>query len=324
MAQVYINNFEIGEPMKVAIFGTGGVGGYFGGRLAQADHDVTFIARGKHLTAIQKNGLKVDSINSNFIIHPAKATDLTESIGAVDLVILTTKAWQLDSAIEQIKFLIGENTTILPLLNGMEHMDRLLSAFGNKHVIGGLCRISSFVKDAGHINHVAVMPYIAFGELDNFKSKRVLSIHKMFSNITNITAEIPVDINIAMWEKYVFISGTSGVGAIARVPINEYRDNPELRSMLINAMTETADVARARGVPLSENLVDEIMKRIDVFPKGMLASMQKDIMEGRPSELDDQIGGVIRMGKSVNIPTPTHEKIYAELLPLEQKARGIQ
>lgn len=307
--------------MKIAIFGTGGVGGYFGGKLAQAGQDVTFIARGNHLEAIQQNGLKVSSIHGDFIIQPAKVTDSTPSIGVVDLIILSTKAWQLDSALEQIKPLIGESTTILPLLNGMEHIDTLLSTFGSKHLVGGLCRISSFVEGAGHINHVALLPYIAFGELDNSKTERIESIHKIFSNIENISTEIPADINIAMWEKYVFISGTSGVGAITRLPVNEYREIPESRNMLINAMTETANVARARGVALAENLVDEIMKRIDASPKGMLASMQKDIMEGRPSELDNQIGAVIRMGKEINIPTPTHEKIYAELLPLEQKAR---
>lgn len=310
--------------MKIAIFGSGGVGGYFGGRLAQAGENVTFIARGEHLKAIQQNGLKVSSAQGDFLIHPAQITDSTESIGAVDLIILAIKAWHLDSSLEQIKNLIGNNTAILPLLNGMEHIDKLITNFGKQHILGGLCRISVFIEGAGHIRHVGVNPYIAFGELDNSKSERILSIHKMFSSIENITAEIPADINAAMWEKYVFISGTSGVGAFVRKPINEYRDNPELRMMLINAMKETTNVARAYGTLLSENLVDDIMKRIDAAPAGMIPSMQKDMMEGRPSELDDQIGGVIRMGKALSIPTPTHEKIYAELLPLEQKARGIK
>jgi 2-dehydropantoate 2-reductase len=308
--------------MKIIIFGTGGVGAYFGGRLAQAGQDVTFIARGEHLKAIQQHGLKVDSIHGDFVIHPAQATHTTESIGKVDLILLATKAWQLESAIEQMKPSIGENTSILPLLNGMEHIDKLLKAFGNKHLLGGLCRISSFIEGAGHIRHMGVNPYIAFGELDNSKSTRIESIYKMFSDIKNITAEIPADINIAMWEKYVFISGTSGVGAITRLPINEYRAIPESRQMLINAMQETLSIAKARRVLLANNFIDETMQRIDNIPVGMLASMQKDIMQGRPSELDDQIGAVIRMGKTLNIPTPTHEKIYNQLLPLEQKARA--
>ncbi|MBL8100328.1 MAG: 2-dehydropantoate 2-reductase [Anaerolineales bacterium] len=310
--------------MKIAIFGTGGVGGYFGGRLAQAGENVIFIARGEHLKAIQQNGLKISSIHGDFVVHPAQATDSTESIGTVDLIILAIKAWQLDSSLEQIRPLIGENTAILPLLNGMEHIDILVSAFGKEHVLGGLCRISTFVEGAGHIRHMGVQPIISFGELDNTKTKRVEAIHKIFSKIENMTVEIPADIHTAMWEKFILISSTSGVGAVSRMPINQYRDIPEFRTMLIQAMHETENVARARSASIASDLVDGIMKRIDATPTGMLTSMQKDIMEGRPSELDNQIGAVIRIGKTVNIPTPIHEKIYAELLPLEQKARGIK
>lgn len=307
--------------MKIAIFGTGGVGGYFGGRLAQAGEDVTFIARGKHLDAIRETGLRVDSIHGNFVIHPAQVTDSTQSIGAVDLIILATKAWHLDFALEQIKALVGEQTPILPLLNGMEHMDILIKYFGKQHILGGLCRISVFIESAGHIKHVGVNPYIALGELDNSQSERVLAIHKMFSSIENVTSEIPADINLAMWEKYVFISASSGVGALSRLPANEYRVIPEFRQMLINMMQETIAIAKARRVRLAENFIDETMQRIDNLPVGMMASMQKDIMAGKPSELDDQIGGVIRMGRAMNIATPTHQKIYEVLLPLEQKVR---
>lgn len=309
--------------MKIVIFGTGGVGGYFGGRLAQAGEDVTFIARGEHLKAIQTAGLKISSIQGDFIVHPVQATDSVQAIGKADLIILAMKAWQLDFALEEIKNLIGENTVILPLLNGMEHMEILISQFGKKKIIGGLCRISSFIAGAGHIEHVNINPYIAFGELDNSRSERIENIYKIFSKIENITAEIPADIHVAMWEKFVFIAGTSGVGAITRKPIDEYRDIPESREMLINTMTETANVARAYGVKLPENLVDDIMKRIDQSPKGMFASMQKDIMAGRPSELDNQTGAVIRMGRAVHVSTPTNIKIYEELLPLENEARGL-
>jgi 2-dehydropantoate 2-reductase len=307
--------------MKFAIFGTGGVGGYFGGRLAQAGQDVTFIARGAHLSEIRASGLRVESISGDFTIHPAQATDLPQTIGTVDVVILATKAWQLSDAIEQIQPLISADTIILPLLNGIEHMDSLLAKFGREHLIGGLCRISVFIAASGHIKHVGVPPYIAFGELDNSKSDRVESLHKIFSSLQGVTAEVPADITAAMWEKFIFISGTSGIGALTRQPVGDYRTNPESRAMLIAAMNETAAVARARGANISAAFVDETIQRIDNLPPQMLASMQKDMMEGRPSELNEQTGAVIRMGKSVNVPTPTHEKIYAELLPLEQKAR---
>ncbi len=149
--------------MKTAIFGSGGVGGYFGGRLAKAGQDVTFIARGAHLAAMKESGLRVDSIGGDFVVHPAHTTDSPHSIGAVDLVILATKAWQLDSAITQMKPLVGEMTMILPLLNGMEHMDALLAAFGREHVLGGLCRISVFVAAPGYIRHVGIQPFISIG-----------------------------------------------------------------------------------------------------------------------------------------------------------------
>jgi 2-dehydropantoate 2-reductase len=306
--------------MKFAIFGTGGVGGYFGGRLAQAGQDVTFIARGAHLAAIQASGLRVESISGDFTIHPAHATDSPQTVGVVDVVVLATKGFHLDAAIEQMSPLIGAETTILPLLNGMEHMDVLQERFGLR-LIGGLCRISVFIAEPGLIKHVGVPPYIAFGELDNSKSARVESLHKIFSALQGVSVEVPADITAAMWEKFIFISGTSGIGALTRQPVGEYRANPESRKMLHDAMSETAAVARARGANISPTFVDETIQRIDNLPPHMLASMQKDMMEGRPSELDEQTGAVIRMGKAVGVPTPTHEKIYAELLPLEQKAR---
>lgn len=306
--------------MKFAIFGTGGVGGYFGGRLAQAGQDVTFIARGAHLTVIREAGLRVESISGDFTIHPASVTDSPQSLGVVNVVILAVKAWQLSEALEQLPSLLGADTVILPLLNGMEHMDVLQERFAN-HLIGGLCRISVFIGAPGLIKHVGVPPYIAFGELDNSKSERVESLHEIFSASQGITAELPADIAAAMWEKFIFISGTSGIGALTRQPVGDYRTNPESRAMLISAMNETAAVARARGANIPASFVDDTMQRIDNLPPQMLASMQKDMMEGRPSELNEQTGAVIRMGKAVKVPTPTHERIYTELLPFEQKAR---
>lgn len=217
---------------------------------------------------------------------------------------------------------MDERTVILPLLNGMEHMDELLAAFQRGNVLGGLCRISVFIEAPGYIRHVGVQPYIAFGELDNSKSQRVTDIHKMFSSLDGILVEVPTDIHVTMWEKFVFISGTSGVGAYTHQPIGAYRNDPEVRRMLIDAMNETVAVARARRVPLSESLVEDTMRRIDNLPYDMLASMQKAIMEGRPSELNEQTGAVIRLGKAVGVPTPTHQKLLEALLPLEQKARS--
>lgn len=308
--------------MKIAIFGTGGVGGYFGGRLAQNGEDVTFIARGPHLEAIREKGLRVESTDGDFTIHPAKASDSPESIGAVDLILLATKAWQLDKAIAQMKPLIESSTVILPMLNGMEHMEKLINVFGTQHVIGGFCRISVIIGAPGVIQHVGVQPYIAYGEWDNSKSERIQKIHSLFTSINGILAEIPADIQAAMWEKFIFITGTSGVGAYTRKTLGEYRADPETRAMLISAFNETAAVARAMGVDIADDFVNETVRRLDNAPGTVMASMQKDMMAGRPSELNEQTGAVIRMGKAAGVPTPTHEKLFAALLPFEQKARG--
>jgi len=307
--------------MKFAVFGAGGVGGYFGGRLAQAGHDVTFIARGEHLAAITESGLRVDSIGGDFVVNPAKATDSPQSIGEVDCVIVATKAWQLAESIEKLKPLVGERTMILPLLNGIEHMDLLLDAFGRERVLGGLCRISSFVAGPGHITHVGVKPFISFGELDHTESERVGQLKGIFSALDGMDVEVPADIHVAMWGKFILICSTSGVGAVTRQPFGIIRNIPESRAILKTSIEEAVSVGRAKDVNLPSDMVDGIMRRVDGFPESMVASMQKDIMEGRPSELEAQTGAVLRMGRELGVPTPTHEFIYASLLPMEMKAR---
>lgn len=310
--------------MKFAIFGTGGVGGYFGGRLAQAGHDVTFIARGKHLAAIQESGLRVDSIGGDFVVNPTKATDAPQSVGDVDVVIVATKAWQLNESIEQLKRLVRKRTTVLPLLNGIEHMDLLIDTFGEERVLGGYCRISSFVAAPGHVTHVGVTPFISFGELDHGKSERVNKLGDIFSDLGEIIVDVPTDIQVAMWGKFILICSTSGVGAVTRQPFGIIRNIPESRTMLKTSAEETIRVGQAKHVDLTDEMIDTVMKRIDGFPETMIASMQKDIMEGRPSELESQTGAVVRMGRAVGVPTPTHEFIYASLLPMEIQARSNQ
>ena len=308
--------------MKFAIFGTGGVGGYFGGRLAQAGEDVTFIARGNHLSGIQQTGLSVDSIRGDFVVNPAKATDSTQSVGAVDVVLLAIKGWQLDEAILQITPLIGENTVIVPLLNGIEHMEALVNAFGREHVLGGVCRISAFISEAGHIKHVGIDPFLAFGELNGEMSERVSRLYDVFKNTSGITVEASGNIELAMWEKYLLIAAFSGVGAVTRSPVGMFRSIPETRAMFRRALEEVVLVANSRGVGLTEKSVQAVMDRIDQTQPDTMASMQKDVLAGRPSELESQTGALVRMARAATVSVPTHEFIYASLLPMEKKARG--
>ena len=306
--------------MRFTIYGTGGVGGYFGGKLAQAGENVTFIARGKNLEALKTSGLQVDSILGNFLLKPVQVVDSSQLPKDMDVILLAIKAWQLDSAIRDIKSMMGEQAMILPLLNGMEHMDKLRMEFGDC-VLGGLCRISSFLIAPGHVSHVAVNPHIAFNEWNREASPRVNELRSVFSKIGDITCEVPSNIELAMWEKYLLICAFSGVGAVTRQPVGVFRAAPESRVMFVNALNEVVAVARARGVDLTEESARSVLARIDQTQPDMIASMQKDIMEGRPSELEAQTGALVRMAHAAGVSVPTHEMIYQTLLPLEQKAR---
>jgi len=308
--------------MRVAVFGTGAVGGYFGGRLAQAGEEVFFIARGEHLQAIKEKGLKVKSINGDFIVHPVEATDNPNEIGIVDMVLVGVKAWQVSDAAVAMKSLVGAKTFVLPIQNGVEAPSQLASVLGQKHILGGLCGLISYISEPGYICHIGADPFIRFGELDNQPSDRVNWLLETFKQTTGITASIPSDINVAMWQKFMLIAAWSGMGAITRAPIGVFRSQSGTRHMLEQTILEIQDVARARGIDLPKDVVVKTMKFIDDLPFKGTASMQRDIMAGKPSELEMQNGAVVRIGKEVGVETPINKFIYNSLLPMEAKARG--
>lgn len=307
--------------MRVAVFGTGGVGGYFGGRLAEAGEDVVFIARGEHLAAIQEQGLRVSSVAGDFIIQPAAATDTPASVGPVDLILVGVKAWQVSAAAEAMRPLIQPTTVVLPLQNGIEAPQQLADVLGERHLLGGLCRILAFVAGPGHIRHTGVEPYLAFGELNNSASRRTEQLLETFTRARGLRVEIPADIQVAMWSKFLFIASLSGMGAVTRVPIGEIRAHPETRGMLIQAMEEIHTIALGRGIRLPDDIVATMLELIDGVPPEGTASMQRDVMDGRPSELDAQSGAVVRLGQLLGVEVPVHGFIYRALLPLERRAR---
>ena len=281
--------------MRIAVFGAGGVGGYFGGRLAQAGEEVTFIARGEHLLAIQENGLRVDSIKGDFVIYPAQATDDPTQVGEVDVVLLGVKAWQVPESALAMRPMIGERTYIVPLQNGVDAPGQLASALGAEYVLGGLCRISAFIAGPGHIRHAGIEPFIAFGELDKASGDRVERLRRAFER-AGVMVEVPADIQIAMWRKFLFIAAISGIGAVTRASVGVVRDVPGTRQLLETSMQEIFNVAESRGVNLPGDIVAETMDFIDGLPPGVTPSMQRDIIDGRPSELESQNGAVVRMG----------------------------
>ncbi|HLW01995.1 MAG TPA: 2-dehydropantoate 2-reductase [Ktedonobacterales bacterium] len=307
--------------MRIAVFGVGGVGGYFGGRLAQAQEDVIFIARGEHLRALQTQGLRVESIKGDFTIQPAQATDDPASVGVVDVVLVAVKAWQVPEAARQMQPMVGPKTMVVPLENGVEAPNQLASVLGAQHVLGGLCRIVSFIAGPGQIRHAGMEPYVAFGELDNQPSERVERLRHVFEH-AGIQVEIPANIQVALWQKFLFIVSISGVGAVTRAPAGVIRSVPQTRQMLEQALREALAVGQAQDVPLADEMVANIMTMIDGSAAGSTASMQRDIMNGRPSELEYQTGTIVRLGQEAGVSTPVHSFIYHSLLPQEQRARG--
>ena len=300
--------------MRIAVFGAGGVGGFFGGRLAHAGEDVTFIARGEHLRAIKAGGLKVESPSGDFVVFPAKATDDVTEVGEVDLVILGVKAWQVPEAAHEMKPLAGSRTTVLPLQNGVDAVSQLVAELGSDRVIGGLCRIVSFVVGPGHIRHAGFTPSIIIGELDNRRTARTDTIEQVFKN-AGLEISVAADIQVALWTKFLFIASFSGVGAMANAPAGVVRSDPKWRSHLLNAMEEIYALAHARGIKLPANSVDTVMASVDSLPEEATSSMQRDVAAGKPSELESQNGAVVRMAREAGIDVPTHTLIYQTLKP---------
>lgn len=307
--------------MRIAVFGTGSVGGYFGGRLAQAEEEVVFIARGEHLRALCTHGLRVDSVKGDFVVRPVQATDDPAQVGVVDAILVGVKAWQVPEAAEAMRPLVGPATCVVPLQNGVEAPAQLAAVLGDQHVLGGLCGIFSFIAGPGHIRHTGAEPFVKFGEMDNRPSERVERLHQAFMR-AGVTVEIPPDIQVALWMKFLFIAPCSGVGAVTRAPAGVWRSLPGTRRMVEQGLHEIMAVARARDIALPEDAVRMTMAIIDSMSPEATFSMQRDVMEGRLSELDAQIGAVVRLGQEADVATPLHTFIYHSLLPMELRARG--
>jgi 2-dehydropantoate 2-reductase len=304
------------------IFGTGGVGGYFGGRLAQAGRDVVFIARGKHLQAIRTHGLRVDSIKGDFVVQSANATDDPRQAGIVDVILVGVKAWQVPEAAEAMRPMVGPQTFVVPLQNGVEAPSQLATVLGREYVLGGLCRLMTFIVEPGHIRHAGAEPFVQFGELDNRPSERAEKLRQAFAGADGLTVEIPPDIHVALWQKFLFLTPWSGVGAVTRAPVGVFRSQSGTRRMLERAVGEVFDVAQARNIALSRKSISKTMEFLDNMPPYGTTSMQRDVMAGRPSELDSLNGAVVRFGQEVGVETPLNAFIYHSLLPLEMRARG--
>jgi 2-dehydropantoate 2-reductase len=308
--------------MRISIFGTGAVGAYFGGRLAEAGEDVSFLARGETLRIIRERGLRVKSPEGDFAIHPARASDNPADLGPADVILLGVKTWQVPDAARAMGPLLGPDTFVVPLQNGVEAPAQLAAVLGPERVLGGLCRIIAWVAAPGEIRHEGAEPYIGFGELAGGLSPRAERLQAAFGRARGVTAETLADVRAELWRKFLFIASVSGLGAVTRAPIGVLRGRPETRELLERAMREVLAVARAHGVALPEEAVSETLAFTDALPAEGTTSMQRDIVAGRPSELEAQSGAVVRLGQEKGVATPVHEFLYRSLVPLELQARG--
>lgn len=307
--------------MRIAIFGTGGAGGYFGALLARAGEDVTFIARGEHLQAVRTQGLRVETAQEEIVIHPAQATDDPAQVGAVDAVLVGVKTWQLTDAARAMRPMVTPQTFVAPLQNGVEAAAHLAEVLGAEHVLNGLCGTISRVVGPGRILSLGETNFIKFGELDNHRSERVENLRQAFER-AGVKAEVPPDIQVAVWEKFIFVAPYGGVGAVSRAPAGVVRTLPETRRMIERGMQEILAVARARQVSLADGIVEKSMALLDALDPSATTSLQRDISAGRPSELEAWSGAVVHLGQAAGVPTPLHEFIYHSLLPQELHARG--
>ncbi|HWO13590.1 MAG TPA: 2-dehydropantoate 2-reductase [Polyangiaceae bacterium] len=308
--------------MRFAIIGVGGVGGYVGARLAEAGHEVTFVARGAHRAAIAEAGLQLHSPLGDVLIHPARVIEDTRGSAAVDCVILAVKAWQVGDAALAAAPLLGPATVVLTLQNGVEAPGRAARVLGHERVLGGVAKIISFVAAPGQVQHTGVPPALVIGELGAETSERVEALRRAFEPTRGLDVSVSRDIERALWEKYIFIAAWAGVGAVTRAPLGIVRQVPEARRLIEGAVEELERVARARGVHLGDGVSQAVMAFIDRLPPDGTASLQRDIVAGRPSELDDLTGAVVRLGAEVGVLTPVNAFLYAALAPLERRARG--
>jgi 2-dehydropantoate 2-reductase len=306
--------------MRIAVFGAGSVGGYFGGRLALAGEDVTFIARGAHLDALCTQGLRVESPIGDFTVPSVQATDDPTQVGPVDVVLLAVKAWQVPEAVQAMRPIVGPETSVVPLENGLEASAQVAAVLGPQHVLGGTCVISSAIVAPGCIRHLGLDPCITFGELDHTPSPRAERLRQALMR-AEVTAVISSDIQVAIWEKFMAIR-FGPIGAVARAPAGVLRSVPETRRMVEQACVETLTVARARGIALAEDSPAKTMTALDSIAPGIIASLQRDIEAGRPSELDALTAALVRLGAEVGVVTPLHAFLYHTLLPQELRARG--
>lgn len=307
--------------MRIAVVGTGGVGGGYGAALAKAGADVTFIARGAHLAAMKRDGLRLLSPRGDIHLVPTQATDNPAEIGQVDIVLFCVKLWDVESAGERIKPLLGPDTAVIPLQNGIDAHERLIPILGPRAVMGGVAQISASITAPGTVTQVGTFMRMVFGEFDGSQSKRgkdFLALCRQAGFEAHLSENILTD----LWMKFILLASNAGMMALARQPIGALREDPDMRPIFRAAYQEVIEVGRAKGVTIPADALERTAEMTAHFPPNMKASMALDLDRGNRLEVPWLSGKVVELGRQFGIATPTHSMMYAMLKPYAMGAKG--
>lgn len=307
--------------MRIAVAGAGGVGGLLAGLLSRAGHEIVLVARGAHADAIRKDGLRISSPIGNFVARMAAVSEDAASLGPAEAVLVGVKAWQVAELAPRLSPLLARGGIAVPFQNGVEAAGRLAAALGDARVAGGLVSVFTWIEAPGAVKHLGGPPKVKMGPRAEGQSAPLEALARALRD-AGAEVEIVEDVERASWEKFLLIEPWGAVAAAARAPVGVVRSVPETRALLVRAQEELAAVGRARGVALPADAAAKALAMIDGVPAEATSSMQRDLGAGRPSELEDQVGAVVRLAREAGVPVPIHETIYAALAPQERAARG--
>lgn len=305
--------------MRVAVMGSGGLGGYFGALLARGGSDVSFVARGAHLAAMRREGLRIEGGPEPFLLEDVRVTEDPGELGPVDLVMVCVKLWDTEAALDQLRPLVGPETTLVSFQNGVLKDSLLSAAYDESQLIGGVAYVASTVSRPGVITRTGPLQRLIFGEFDGRRSERVEAFYSA-CEAGGIDAEVSKDIRRATWEKFVFLVGLSATTATMRLPIGPIRGNPRSRGFLLDLMREVVRVGRAHGVPLPEDYAEQRLEFADGVSADMTSSMHHDLERGDRLEVRWLSGGVVELGQEVGVDTPLNRAV-ADILSVHANGR---
>jgi 2-dehydropantoate 2-reductase len=300
--------------MRIAVIGTGGIGGPYGAALAKAGVDVTFVARGSHLAAIQQNGLRIEGDRGETHILPARATDDIAGIGTVDVVLSCVKLWDVETVAGQLRPIVGPQTAVVPLQNGVDAAERMIPFLGREAMMGGVAFVTGTITAPGIIRQTGAYQRMTFGELDGRISERGVRLRDLCET-AGFDGVLSPDIMVPVWEKFLLIVPASGLNALTRLPLGKWREHSELAALYDAALRETVAVGVAEDVRLSPDSIENGNAMMRSMPPYHMTSMGNDLIRGNRLELPWFAGKVVELGRRHGIPTPANGFIFAALKP---------